>query len=122
MKNHIDNQKRLTLLFDFYGGLLKAGQKRCIDMYLNDDLTMAEIAEEMQLSRQAVHHMIKKAEQVMERQEEIIGAVSSYNNRKDQVAKIKQILSEFDKTVEAEQIDRIKDLLNEIEKGGPYGI
>ena len=36
----------VSLLFDFYGELLKPSGKKAIDLYYNEDLSLAEVADE----------------------------------------------------------------------------
>ena len=57
-------EKNLNLgyLLDFYGELLPERKRSVIDMYYNEDLSLAEIAEQIGISRQGVRDIIKKAE------------------------------------------------------------
>lgn len=43
---------RMTMLFDFYGEILTDRQKEFFDLYYNEDLSLAEIAENYGISRQ----------------------------------------------------------------------
>lgn len=45
---------RMTMLFDFYGEILTDRQKEFFDLYYNEDLSLAEIAENYGISRQGV--------------------------------------------------------------------
>lgn len=49
-------------LLDFYGELLPERKRSVLDMYYNEDYSLAEIAEEIGISRQGVRNMIKKSE------------------------------------------------------------
>ena len=51
------------MLLDFYGDVLTDKQKDVIDLYYNQDLSLAEIADEVGISRQGVRDSIKKAEE-----------------------------------------------------------
>ena len=42
----------MTLLYDYYGELLTDRQKQCFDLRYNQDLSLSEIAQELQVSRQ----------------------------------------------------------------------
>ncbi len=58
-------EKDLTLgyLLDFYGELLPERKRSVVDMYYNEDLSLAEIAEQIGISRQGVRDIVKKAEE-----------------------------------------------------------
>jgi predicted DNA-binding protein YlxM (UPF0122 family) len=65
----------MTLLFDYYGDLLTERQKLCFDMRHNQDLTLGEIAEELNISRQGVHDNLCRAEALLRNMEEKTGIV-----------------------------------------------
>ena len=65
----------LALLFDYYGDLLTEKQRTCFDLYYNQDLSLAEIAEEGGISRQGVHDSLSRAEAALRMIEEKIGCV-----------------------------------------------
>lgn len=67
---------RLGRLFDIYGGLLTAKQKQCLGLYFYDDLSLSEISEELGVSRQAVHDLLKRVEQLLERYEASLKVLS----------------------------------------------
>ena len=56
---------RMTMLFDFYGDLLTERQREFFDLYYNEDLSLAEIAENYNISRQGVRDVIVRAEALM---------------------------------------------------------
>jgi predicted DNA-binding protein YlxM (UPF0122 family) len=49
-------------LLDFYGDILPERRRDIMDLYYNDDFSLAEIAEQMGITRQAVRDSIKKTE------------------------------------------------------------
>ena len=55
----------VSVLMDFYGELLTQKQIEALNGYYNQDLSLAEIAEEMDISRQGVRDFIKKGETCM---------------------------------------------------------
>lgn len=65
----------MTLLFDYYGDLLTERQRMCFDLRYNQDLSLGEIAEELQVSRQGVHDNINRAEALLRNMEEKTGCV-----------------------------------------------
>ena len=64
------------LLFDHYGELLTERQKMCLDLKYNQDMSLAEIAEELGVSRQGVHDNLSRTEALLRKMEENIGCVS----------------------------------------------
>lgn len=65
----------MTLLFDYYGELLTQRQRMCFDLRHNQDLSLGEIAEELQVSRQGVHDNLNRAEALLRNMEEKTGCV-----------------------------------------------
>ena len=52
----------ITVLLDFYGDMLTAKQREFLDLYYNEDLSLAEIAANVGITRQGVRDAIKRAE------------------------------------------------------------
>lgn len=65
----------MTLLFDYYGELLTQRQRMCFDLRHNQDLSLGEIAQELQVSRQGVHDNLSRAEALLRNMEEKTGCV-----------------------------------------------
>ena len=65
----------MTLLFDYYGGMLTDKQRDCFDMRYNQDLSLGEIGEMLGVSRQAVNDNLTRTEALLRRMEENIGCV-----------------------------------------------
>ena len=65
----------MTLLFDYYGELLTERQRMCFDLYHNQDLSLAEIAQELEVSRQGVYDNLNRAEATLRNMEEKTGCV-----------------------------------------------
>ena len=65
----------MTLLLDYYGGMLTDKQRDCFDMRYNQDLSLGEIGEILGVSRQAVNDNLTRTEALLRRMEENIGCV-----------------------------------------------
>ena len=65
----------MTLLLDYYGGMLTDKQRECFDMRYNQDLSLGEIGEAQGVSRQAVFDNLTRTEALLRRMEENIGCV-----------------------------------------------
>ena len=78
----LDDNIRLCLLNDFYGSLLTDNQQSILNDYLNLGITLSEIAENKDTTRQAVLDTIKKATKKLEWYESKLGMVSKYLEQK----------------------------------------
>ena len=56
----LDREKN-SLLLDYYGVLLTRHQQDILDEYFNEDLSMNEIADNLQISKSAVQDLIKRS-------------------------------------------------------------
>ena len=74
-----------SLLLDFYGNLLTDKMRTTLDMYLNDDLSLAEIAEEEEISRQGVHDTVKRGLKQLNGYEDKLGLVKRFLEQRESV-------------------------------------
>lgn len=64
---------RVSFLLDFYGDMLTDTQREVVDAYYNEDLSLAEIAQDRDITRQGVRDAIKRAEQQLLEMEDCLG-------------------------------------------------
>lgn len=69
----------VSMLMDFYGGLLTDKQRDALELYYNQDFSLAEIAENMDISRQGVRDFIKRGEKQLEDFEEALGLSEKFS-------------------------------------------
>ena len=74
----IEKTNRMNALFEFYAALLTEKQMNYIELYYADDYSLAEIAEEFGVSRQAVYDNIKRTEKILEDYEKKLHMYSDY--------------------------------------------
>lgn len=74
----IEKTNRMNALFEFYAALLTDKQMNYIELYYADDYSLAEIAEEFNVSRQAVYDNIKRTEKILEDYEMKLHMYSDY--------------------------------------------
>lgn len=93
----IEKTMRMNSLFDFYQSLLTPKQQNYMMLYYLDDLSLGEIAESFDVSRQAVYDNIKRTETILEQYEEKLMLFSKFQSRKDIVKELKEIIDEDSK-------------------------
>ena len=67
-----------SLLLDFYGELLTDKQRECCELHFNEDLSLAEIAEQCGVSRQGVWDNIRRGTAALEEIEEKTGLIRRF--------------------------------------------
>ena len=88
----------MTLLLDYYGGMLTDKQRDCFDMRYNQDLSLGEIGEALGVSRQAVCDNLTRTEALLRRMEENIGCVRRNQITRKAVQEILKAAEELRKT------------------------
>ena len=83
---------RMTMLFDFYGELLTDRQKEFYDLYHNEDLSLAEIAENYGITRQGVRDVIVRAEAILTELEDKTGIIKRFHKMQDQFQELQSCL------------------------------
>ena len=106
-------------LFDFYKDMLTDKQAAAIDLYYNEDLSLAEISDQLGITRQGVRDNIKRAEQVMLNLEDKIGAANRHRQNFDDlklaVDKLRLLKDKTEYKEECEDIiNRIEGVINGI--------
>ncbi len=109
-----------SLLYDFYGELLTKKQNSIIDLYYNHDLTLSEISENTDISRQGVYDTLKRAENALERYEKKLKLVERYNKHNKLIVeidlKLEKILNSNPDSIEElrNKLIDIKNIISEI--------
>ena len=81
---------RMAMLFDFYGDMLTDRQKEFYDLYYNEDLSLGEIAENYNITRQGVRDVIVRAEAVLTELEDKTGIIKRFHKMQGQFAQIQE--------------------------------
>lgn len=95
---------RQSLLFDFYGDLLNEHQKLVYGSYIQENLSISEIAQDSGISRQGVHDMIKRCRNILEEYEDKLQLVSRFIRIREKVSEISR----------AEDLQTVRDISQEI--------
>ena len=103
----------LSMLIQTYGKLLTEKQYQIMDDYYNNDLSLSEIAQNHNITRQAVRDIIKKGEEkLFEYEEKLLFMKRTLNTEK----KIEKVLSELTKIQKDYSDKQIANVLETIKK------
>lgn len=101
------------LLYDFYGELLTQHQRKIYEDAVYNDLSLSEIAQEQGISRQGVHDLIKRCNNILEDYESKLHLVERFNEIKEKVRSINELAE--DREIGHEQMkEEIRRLSEEI--------
>ena len=109
----MEEKVKISMLCQLYGKLLTKKQFEFIDDYYNNDLSLSEIAQNNNITRQAVRDIIKKGEKKLFKYEEKLGFMKRTLN---QEKKIEKALSELTKIQKDSSDKQISSVLEEIKK------
>ena len=109
-------EKNLELgyLLDFYGELLSPRKRSVMDMYYNEDLSLAEIASEIGITRQGARDLIKKSEEELLFFEEKLGLAKKLHDATEAASELKSMSSELDLPSDFQK--KLDELISLIEK------
>jgi uncharacterized protein len=96
----LEKTLRMNYLYDFYQSLLTTKQRQYMHLYYLDDWSLGEIAEEFEISRQAVYDNIKRTENMLEEYEEKLSLFSRFEERSKLIKNLKTAI-EKDATTES---------------------
>lgn len=98
-----------TMLFDFYGELLTQHQRSVYEEALYHDMSLGEIAEELGISRQGVHDLIRRCEKLLQGYESRLHLVERFSRAKDTVGQIERLTAAEDSSGMGVQ-ERMKEI------------
>ena len=100
----LEKTMRLNYLFDFYQSLLTPKQQEYMSMYYLEDLSLVEISELANVSRQAIYDNIKRTEAILESYEEKLLLYEKFEKQTDLLKKLKSIVNEQNMSDEVRQL------------------
>jgi uncharacterized protein len=108
----LEKTTRMNYLYDFYQSLLTPKQRSYMSLYYLDDFSLGEIAEEYNVSRQAVYDNIKRTEAMLEEYEEKLLLFNKFQERNEILAQLRKKLedSSIDSSVSLKLIDDLEIL------------
>jgi len=88
----MEKRVELNLLLDFYGALLTEHRREILRLYVEEDMSLQEIADESGISRQGVYDAIKKCEAQLLDYEQKLGLMKRFRELRTQVSECKSEL------------------------------
>ena len=109
----MEKNVEVSMLLQIYGELLTEKQYRVIDYYYNEDLSLSEIAENEEITRQGVRDIIKKGEKkLFEYEEKLLFMKKTINQEKQ----IQHILFNLNKIQKDSSDKKVESILEEVRK------
>lgn len=114
IEQRLEERVYLSMLYDFYGALLKENNRRIFEAYIQEDYSISEIAEEMEISRQAVHDAVKRITKQLKGYEEKLGLLERFERQRDEMKRLHECLREMNISEEDPKEKEIFQILTEI--------
>ena len=112
--NAFDDRIRFCSLYEIYGALLTEKQRQCLELYFCEDYSLAEVAEEMQVSRQAIHDLLRRVEQTLEHYETMLGFLQRMEKTRRLTVEAAAILDNAAKKRKDTELSRLREILEEL--------
>lgn len=113
----------ISVLLDFYGDMLTEKQREVMVQYYNDDLSLAEIAENFGITRQGVRDAIKRGENVLFELEEKVGFAGRSADMQQKLTELQQLTQNIEfangeayqpSAKVANSVERMKEIFKEL--------
>ncbi|AUJ30074.1 MAG: putative DNA-binding protein [Liquorilactobacillus hordei] len=110
----IEKTNRINALFEFYEPLLTSKQMEYIALYYRDDYSLGEIAENYQISRQAVYDNIRRTETILESYEKKLHLLQNFQEQSQKTDELQHYVQKNypnDETLEklVEQLEELEE-------------
>lgn len=103
----IKDRIEIAVLVKYYGNILTDKQKQVIDMYVDNNLSLQEVADELKITRQAVKNNLDVAVATLKKHEELLGFIARDKRIKQKIEKISS------KALNEETLNYIINLIEE---------
>ncbi len=109
----MEDRVEISLLMDFYKPLLTEKQKNIMELYFEDDLSLAEIAELNNTSRQAIHDLLKRCYKQLLTYEDKLSLLQKSMNREEKIIKLlKNFREKY--SISDKEYDMLKEELEDL--------
>lgn len=107
----MEKKVEISILCDLYGKLLTQKQYELLNDYYNNDLSLSEIAENNNITRQAVRDIIKKGEKKLFEYEEKLSFMKRTINQEKKIEKVLSELTKIQKNYSDKQVANILEMI-----------
>lgn len=114
IEERLEERVYLSMLYDFYGALLKENNRRIFEAYIQEDYSISEIAGEMEISRQAVHDAVKRITKQLKGYEEKLGLLERFEQQRSEMKRLHECLQEMNISEEDPRGQEIFQILSKI--------
>lgn len=98
---------RHALLYDFYGELLTEHQKQVYEDVVLNDYSLSEVADNLKISRQGVHDMVRRCNRLLDGYEEKLHLVEKFLSLRKKAERIKELAARRGDSSAMEEIEEI---------------
>ncbi|MCD7809974.1 MAG: YlxM family DNA-binding protein [Erysipelotrichaceae bacterium] len=109
MEDSLEKKQRVNLLMDCYEELLTDKQQQYLSLYYQEDLSLSEIAEELNVTRNAVFDNLKRAVHSLENYEDKLHLLAKHQQRIDLIDRIENVQQQSN-----EELDDYLEMLRRI--------
>lgn len=106
----IDHRVRLNMLYDFYWNLLTQRQKDLFELRFQYDLSLGEIADNLEISRQAVNDLLRRTAAQLNNYEERLNLLAKHRQRTEIIAKLEAALAAEDRVGASNWLNELKKI------------
>ncbi|KAA8677072.1 putative DNA-binding protein [Clostridium sp. MT-14] len=105
----MEERIRLSVLLDIYGELLTKKQRDVMELYYDEDLSLREIAEHTNTSRQAVYDIIKRCHKLLLEYEDKLHILKKRKNLEENKKSILKFIDSLCCSGNEEVLNKVKD-------------
>ena len=111
----MEKNVKISILLDIYGKLLTQKQYKLLDDYYNNDLSLSEIAENENITRQAVRDNLKKGENNLFEYEEKLGFMRKEIMQEECIEAILSEITKIENSMPDKEVAKIlQDVKNKL--------
>lgn len=104
----------ISLLYDFYAELLNDSQRQVVELSVNEDLSLSEVAEILHISRQGVRDSLNRAGRKLCEYERKLGLLKAYHQRRERDEAVRGLIDRIKHTEGSEAILPLLDQIEEL--------